>query len=252
MKIVIVTGASSGMGREAAIQLADRFSGIGEIWAVARRAKRLEELKEQVPVPVRVFPLDLSLEADRNVLAQALKEEQPEVRMLVNAAGYGKIGAAGDIPLEEETGMVRLNCEALCAVTHMVLPYMPKNSRVIQLASSAAFMPQPGFAVYAATKAFVLSYSRALNAELKKRGILVTAVCPGPVKTEFFDVAETTGKMPFYKELTMARAENVVRKALRDSMMGKEVSIYGLPMNAFFVLTKILPHRLLIQIAGKL
>ena len=252
MKIVIVTGASSGMGREAAIQLADRFSGIGEIWAVARRAKRLEELKEQVPVPVRVFPLDLSLEADRNVLAQALKEEQPEVRMLVNAAGYGKIGAAGDIPLEEETGMVRLNCEALCAVTHMVLPYMPKNSRVIQLASSAAFMPQPGFAVSAATKAFVLSYSRALNAELKKRGILVTAVCPGPVKTEFFDVAETTGKMPFYKELTMARAENVVRKALRDSMMGKEVSIYGLPMNAFFVLTKILPHRLLIQIAGKL
>ncbi len=252
MKIVIVTGASSGMGREAAIQLADRFSGIGEIWAVARRAKRLEELKEQVPVPVRVFPLDLSLEADRNVLAQALKEEQPEVRMLVNAAGYGKIGAAGDIPLEEETGMVRLNCEALCAVTHMVLPYMPKNSRVIQLASSAAFMPQPGFAVYAATKAFVLSYSRALNAELKKRGILITAVCPGPVKTEFFDVAETTGKMPFYKELTMARAENVVRKALRDSMMGKEVSIYGLPMNAFFVLTKILPHRLLIQIAGKL
>ena len=252
MKIVIVTGASSGMGREAAIQLADRFSGIGEIWAVARRAKRLEELKEQVPVPVRVFPLDLSLEADRKVLAQALKEEQPEVRMLVNAAGYGKIGAAGDIPLEEETGMVRLNCEALCAVTHMVLPYMPKNSRVIQLASSAAFMPQPGFAVYAATKAFVLSYSRALNAELKKRDILVTAVCPGPVKTEFFDVAETTGKMPFYKELTMARAENVVRKALRDSMMGKEVSIYGLPMNAFFVLTKILPHRLLIQIAGKL
>lgn len=252
MKIVIVTGASSGMGREAAIQLADRFSGIGEIWAVARRAKRLEELKEQVPVPVRVFPLDLSLEADRKVLAQALKEEQPEVRMLVNAAGYGKIGAAGDIPLEEETGMVRLNCEALCAVTHMVLPYMPKNSRVIQLASSAAFMPQPGFAVYAATKAFVLSYSRALNAELKKRGILVTAVCPGPVKTEFFDVAETTGKMPFYKELTMARAENVVRKALRDSMMGKELSIYGLPMNAFFVLTKILPHRLLIQIAGKL
>ena len=252
MKIVIVTGASSGMGREAAIQLADRFSGIGEIWAVARRAKRLEELKEQVPVPVRVFPLDLSLEADRNVLAQALKEEQPEVRMLVNAAGYGKIGAAGDIPLEEETGMVRLNCEALCAVTHMVLPYMPKNSRVIQLASSAAFMPQPGFADYAATKAFVLSYSRALNAELKKRDILVTAVCPGPVKTEFFDVAETTGKMPFYKELTMARAENVVRKALRDSMMGKEVSIYGLPMNAFFVLTKILPHRLLIQIAGKL
>ena len=252
MKIVIVTGASSGMGREAAIQLADRFSGIGEIWAVARRAKRLEELKEQDPVPVRVFPLDLSLEADRNVLAQALKEEQPEVRMLVNAAGYGKIGAAGDIPLEEETGMVRLNCEALCAVTHMVLPYMTKNSRVIQLASSAAFMPQPGFAVYAATKAFVLSYSRALNAELKKRDILVTAVCPGPVKTEFFDVAETTGKMPFYKELTMARAENVVRKALRDSMMGKEVSIYGLPMNAFFVLTKILPHRLLIQIAGKL
>ena len=144
--------------------------------------------------------------------------------------------------------MVALNCQALCAVTRLVLPYMAKNGRIIQFASAAAFLPQPGFAVYAATKSFVLSYSRALNSELKPRGICVTAVCPGPVKTEFFDIAETTGTIPLYKRLVMARPEKVAALALRESMMGKTVSVYGPLMKAFFLLSKILPHSLLLSI----
>ena len=112
----------------------------------------------------------------------------------------------------------------------------------------SAFLPQPRFAVYAATKAFVLSYSRALAMELKPRQICVTAVCPGPVKTEFFDIAETTGEIPLYKRLVMADPKKVVKKALRDSMMGKTVSVYGFFMKAFFVLAKILPHDVILSL----
>lgn len=146
---------------------------------------------------------------------------QANVKLLVNASGFGKIGTVGNLPLDDETGMVELNCEALCAVTHMVLPYMSENSRILQFASAASFLPQPGFAIYAATKAFVLSYSRALREELRPRRIGVTAVCPGPVKTEFFDIAETTGEIPLYKRLVMADPHKVVKLAIRDCMVGK-------------------------------
>lgn len=247
MKIAIVTGASSGMGRETAIQLADRFGGMSEIWLVARRMDRLKDLADVLPVPSRCFSLDLTKQEDLKELQEALAACKPEVKILVNASGYGKIGRVGTVPLEEETGMPRLNCEALCAVTHLALPYMAKNGRIIQFASSAAFLPQPGFAIYAATKAFVLSYSRALNEELKDRGIRVTAVCPGPVKTEFFSIAETTGKIPLYKRLTMADPIKVVRLAIRDSIIGKSVSVYGLTMKAFFLLSKIVPHSLILK-----
>lgn len=247
MKIAIVTGASSGMGREFIMQTADRFQGIEEIWAIARRGERLLELKELVPVRLRTFSLDLRKDESLKELTDALREEKPNVKLLVNAAGFGKIGRVGALALEDETGMIELNCKALCAVTHVVLPYMSGNSRILQFASSAAFLPQPKFAIYAATKSFVLSYSRALNEELKPKGIYVTAVCPGPVKTEFFDVAETTGQIPLYKRLVMAEAKKVVRTALKDSMMGRSVSVYGFTMKAFCLLSKLFPHELVLR-----
>jgi len=247
MKIAIITGASSGMGRETAVQIADRFGGIEEIWLIARRKERLEELDGRLPVKIRCFGMDVTSPDEREALKEALEEENPDVKFLVNAAGFGKIGKVGDLDLETECGMIRLNCEALCAMTHMVLPYMSQNSRIIQYASSAAFLPQPKFAIYAATKAFVLSYSRALGEELRSREIYVTAVCPGPVETEFFDIAETTGSIPLYKRLVMANPRKVVALGLRDSMMGKSVSVYGLTMKAFRILSKMVPHELLLK-----
>lgn len=248
MKIAVVTGASSGMGREMIIQLWEHFKGFDEMWIIARRKERLAELEGQVAVSLRGFGLDLSKEKDLKAFEQELDKRRPEVKFLVNAAGFGKIGTVEGISLADETGMVRLNCEALCAVTRMVLPYMTCNSRIIQFASSAAFLPQPGFAVYAATKAFVLSYSRALNQELKSRNIYVTAVCPGPVKTEFFDIAEVTGEMSIYKRLFIANPKRVVSKAIRDSVAGREYSVYGLSMKAFCILCKVLPHRMLLAL----
>ncbi|RGY99479.1 SDR family NAD(P)-dependent oxidoreductase [Clostridium sp. AM58-1XD] len=249
-KIAVITGASSGMGREMIFQLADRFRTVEEIWVIARRKERLDELNGQVPAVLRTFPIDITDKQALTILKQALAEEKPDVKFLVNAAGYGKIGLVGEVPLEEETGMAALNCEALVAVTHVVLPYMSEHSRIIQFASAAAFLPQPKFAVYAATKAFVLSYSRALNEELRDRKICVTAVCPGPVKTEFFDIAETNGKIPLYKKLAMADPKKVARKALMDSCVGKSISIYGILMKLFFLLCKVVPHRMLLKIMG--
>lgn len=252
MKIAIVTGASSGMGQEAVIQIADRFSGIDEIWMIARRKDRMKALEGRAPSQLRSFGLDLTKQEDLTKLEHLLKEEKPDVKFLINSAGFGKIGYVGELDLESETGMVRLNCEALCAVTHMVLPFMSKNSRIIQFASSAAFLPQPKFAIYAATKSFVLSYSRALGAELRRKGIYVTAVCPGPVKTEFFDIAESTGVVPLYKKLVMADPKKVVKLALRDSMMGKSLSVYGFLMKAFSLLCRVIPHETLLAVMNKL
>ena len=235
MKIAIITGASSGMGREAARQLADRFSGLQEVWLIARRMDRMQELERTLPIPARCFAIDLT------------DASKPNVKLLVNASGFGKIGTVGNLPLDDETGMVELNCKALCAVTHMVLPYMSENSRILQFASAASFLPQPGFAIYAATKAFVLSYSRALREELRPRRIGVTAVCPGPVKTEFFDIADTTGEIPLYKRLVMADPHKVVKLAIRDCMAGKSVSVYGVWMKAFFVLCKVVPHEWILR-----
>ena len=251
MQIAVVTGATSGMGREMVLQLSDHFP-FDEVWVIGRRMERLKELQKQTRITLRPFCLDLTRKEDLLSLEQALKESGGEVKFLVNAAGYGKIGPVGTASFEEEMGMVRLNCESLCAVTRMVLPYMPHNSRIIQFASAAAFLPQPDFAVYAATKSFVLSYSRALGEELRDRDIYVTAVCPGPVKTEFFDLAETTGQIPLYKRLVMANSRHVVRKALNDSILGRPVSVYGLTMKSFRLLSKIAPHSLLLSIMRKL
>ena len=251
MQIAVVTGATSGMGREMVLQLSDHFP-FDEVWVIGRGMERLKELQKQTRITLRPFCLDLTRKEDLLSLEQALKESGGEVKFLVNAAGYGKIGPVGTASFEEEMGMVRLNCESLCAVTRMVLPYMPHNSRIIQFASAAAFLPQPDFAVYAATKSFVLSYSRALGEELRDRDIYVTAVCPGPVKTEFFDLAETTGQIPLYKRLVMANSRHVVRKALNDSILGRPVSVYGLTMKAFRLLSKIAPHSLLLSIMRKL
>lgn len=247
MKIAIITGASSGMGREAARQLADRFSGLQEVWLIARRMERMQELERTLPLPARCFAIDLTDASQRETLENELAARKPNVKLLVNASGFGKIGTVGNLPLDDETGMVELNCEALCAVTHMVLPYMSENSRILQFASAASFLPQPGFAIYAATKAFVLSYSRALREELRLRRIGVTAVCPGPVKTEFFDIAETTGEIPLYKRLVMADPHKVVKLAICDCMAGKSVSVYGVWMKAFFVLCKVVPHEWILR-----
>lgn len=248
MKIAVVTGASSGIGREFVRQIPFFYRELDEIWVIARREDRLKQLEQTSRTPIRIIAGDLQKNPVYKEYRRALKEFRPEVRMLVNAAGFGRSGGFTDIASENRkthADMIRLNCIALTRMTELTLPYMGKGGRILNIASAAAFCPQSGFAVYAATKSFVLSLSRALFEELRPRGIIVTAVCPGPVDTEFF---RTSGELTSpLKKLTLAKAQAVVRRALTDSRKRKAVSVYGLPMKAAAAGSKLLPHGLILR-----
>lgn len=252
MKIAIVTGASSGMGRDFVKYISALNPTLDEIWVIARRKERIEELQKKVHVPLRILPLDITNEESIDEIKRLLRINQPSIKYLVNCAGYGKIGNFKEISYKDNVGMVDINCKALTAMTFVCLPYMKCKSRIINLASSAAFMPQPKFSVYAATKSYVLSFSRALAHELKPRHISVTAVCPGPVKTEFFDIAEENSSIAFYKKVFMAESKEVVKQALRDSIKGKEKSVYSLGMKLADLGAKITPHKLILNVTDKL
>lgn len=226
MKIAVITGASSGIGEEFVRQESSDLD-IEEIWMIARREARLETLARQVHKKTKILPIDLSIQDNMNQFKMLLLEEKPDIKLLVNCAGYGIRKNFINGTYDEEIGMIDMNCKSLTAVTYFCIPYMHENSRIIQIASAAAFLPQAGFAVYSASKAYVLSFSRALNQELKKQHIYVTAVCPGPVDTEFFAISDAGSKMPAYKKLFLVKKEKVVKKALKDSRKRKSISMYG-------------------------
>ena len=246
MKIAVITGASSGMGREFAIQL-ERSQNFDEIWVIARRKERLESLQNEIKTPVRAISADLSAPGSVDEYTALLKEHNPEVAVLVNASGYGKFGAFRDLALDEQLGMIDLNDKVLVAMTYVTLPYMRPGSEIYQVDSLSAFQPVPYIGVYGATKAFVLSFSRALNAEVKKDGIKVMAVCPGWVKTEFFDRAVVDDSVIKYYNKFFT-SEQVVKRAMSDMKKGRDVSVCGFSVRAQVLLTKLLPHRLVMKI----
>lgn len=242
MQIAVITGATSGIGREFYRLIAANYPWLDEIWCIGRNLKKLSCLPAPKTSRLRVFRLDLSREEDLTSFQHSLSE-YPEVRikLLVNAAGTGKYGAFDRTELKEHTATVRLNCETLTALTAICLPYMKSKSRIIQLCSASAFFPQPDFAVYAASKAYVLAFSRALSAELKSRGITVTAVCPGPVDTPFLTRSREGVPVPEYKKKSAAKASDVARKALLDASKGNMISIYGKNIQALYLGSQILP-----------
>ena len=247
MNIAIVTGASSGMGREFALQLS-AYVTVDEIWAVARREKALEELKALCPVKVRPIVLDLGAEESFSRLSALLEQEKPDVKLLVNAAGFGKFGNFQHIPVEDDCKMIDLNCKALVRMTRLVLPYMHRGGHILELDSLSAFQPVPYITTYGATKAFVRSYSRAINRELKEQGIRVMAMNPGWVKTEFFNHAfQTNGsEVQYFDRLYEAR--DVVATGLHDLYRTKkDMSIHGFPVRMQVRLVKLLPHSMVMN-----
>ena len=248
MKIAIVTGASSGMGREFVRQLS-AYVQVDEIWAVARRREALEALKAETPVPVRPVVLDLLKSESFDELRSLLEGEQPEIALLVNAAGFGKFGAYHKTTIEDDCRMIDLNCKALLVMTRLCIPYMKPGSHILELDSLSAFQPVPYITTYGATKAFVLSYSRAMNRELKEKGIRVMAMNPGWVKTEFFRHAfqSNDGEVQYFDRLY--EAADVVRTGLHDLYKTKkDCSIHGLPVKLQVLAVKLVPHRFVMDI----
>ena len=188
MGIALITGASSGIGREFAKQLKESY-GVEEFWLVARRKDRMEALASELSIKARIISADLCTEEGINEVRAALTSEKPAISVLINAAGFGRFGAHDQVSESETVRMIDLNVKALVLITHMALPYMEKGGRIIELGSGSCFTPLPNFNVYAASKAFVLHYSKALYYEAKKYGVTVTCFCPGWVHTEFLDTA---------------------------------------------------------------
>ncbi len=247
MRIAVITGASSGIGREFVKRL-DSEKDLDEIWVIARRRERLEELEKAADIRARVraFPLDLTRTGEIEEYAAVLEREKPRVEVLVNAGGFGKFRPAEEVPLEDQYGMIDLNARALTGMTAVTLPCMGAGGEIYQMGSLSAFQPVPYIAVYAATKAYVLSYSRALGRELRGRGIRVLAVCPGWVRTEFFDRAVSDDTVTYYNRFfTPAQ---VVERALRDMKKGKDVSVCGLSVRMQVRAVKLLPHRLVMNV----
>lgn len=248
MNIAVVTGASSGMGREFVLQLGS-YVQVDEIWAIARRKEALEALRAEVSIPVRPICLDLSREESFQALKDLLEAEKPNIRLLVNAAGFGKFGAYHKVDIAEECRMIDLNCKALVAVTRLCLPHMQRGSHILQLDSLSAFQPVPYITTYGATKAFVLSYSRAMNRELKASGIRMMAMNPGWVKTEFFNHAMPTnsGEVQYFNHLY--EAADVVATGLKDLYRSKkDYSVHGLPIRNQVRLVKLVPHSIVMTI----
>ena len=251
--IIIITGASSGFGQLFAMELDNKLKSIDEYWLIARNTDKMLETSKVMKTPCRIMSLDLSKRENIKEIVKTVErfsddcDDDVRIKMLVNCAGYGKIGAFPTIDDEDVTGMIDVNITALTYLTKALIPYMGKNSRIVNVASAAAFLPQPYFAEYAATKSYVLSFSRALNVELKAKQIYVTAVCPGPADTNFFAVAETTGSVAWFKKYFLANPQKVVRKAINDTIKKNEVSVYSCSMNLLRFLTKIIPHRIILK-----
>ena len=247
MKIAVVTGASSGMGRQFALQLSS-YVAVDEIWAIARREDALKSLGEVCPVPVRTIALDLTDMHSFDTYAALLQQEKPDVKLLVNAAGFGKFGSFQTVSIADDAAMVDLNCRALLMMTRLTLPYMQRGSHILQLDSLSAFQPVPYITTYGATKAFVLSYSRAMNAELKPLGIRMMTMNPGWVKTEFFNHAFQTnhGEVQYFNRLY--EADEVVATGLKDLYRSKkDYSIHGFPVRMQVRFVKLLPHSMVMR-----
>ena len=248
MKTAIVTGASAGLGMEFVRQLEENFPEVEQVWLIARSADKLEETARLLRrAQARCIPLDLCREESFGALATRLEEERPEVVVLVNNAGCGQLGNVGETPLAPQTRMADLNVRALTAVTHLTVPYLAKGGRVINLSSIASFCPNPRMTVYSATKAYVSAFSRGLGDELRSRGVTVTAVCPGPMATDFLGAADISGNSRTFEVLPYCDPVRVAKGSYAAAKAGRAVYTPRGFYKLYRVIAKLLPQRLMIQ-----
>ena len=248
MKTAVITGASSGLGREFARQLTDAFPDIECCWLIARREDRLEAIaREMVGVETVCLPLDLCDSMSFTTLQEKLAAERPEVVMLINNAGCGYLGRMGEAETSLQTRMVDLNVRAMTAVTNLVIPYMPVGGHILNTSSIASFCPTPRMTVYGASKAYVSSFTVGLGEELRRKGVTVTAVCPGPMKTEFLDVGGIAGRSPAFEYLPYCDQVRVAAGALRAARAGRTIYTPRLFYKFYRLLAKVTPAKLMVK-----
>lgn len=252
----LITGASAGIGRELARQLAGRVSSLV---LVARRQERLEELRDELTkrdpnLNVRVRAADLSDERAVIDMCDWLEREKISIDLLINNAGLGDVGPFATSEPQRVKEMLAVNVTALTLLTRLLLPGMiaRKRGAILSVSSTAGFLPIAGFAVYAATKAYVTSFSEAIRAELRGTGITVASLCPGPVYTEFTEVAARPGaKRDRTPEFVHVSADEVARAGLAALERDSPLVIPGLIMKLGMFLVRIMPLSIL-RLASRL
>ncbi len=247
----VITGASSGIGADIARELAGRGFGVT---LVARRAERLRELSDELSqrhgIRAEVLACDLTDETARNRLLERVADSGLRTEVLVNNAGFGTAGAFSGLDGDREVQMVRTNVEAVVALTHGVVGEMVEHGRgaILNVASSAAFQPIPRQATYAASKAFVLSFSEALSSELGASGVTVTTLCPGPVRTEFVEVAEMEDAADQAPDFLWISSATCARAGVEGLEQGRRVVVPHLPIRAGATLSRYTPHSILLPL----
>ena len=250
MSMAIITGASSGLGREFVRAVRAECPDIDTFLLIARRRDRLEAVAADLSgATVHTLALDLTERKSLDDIAAFLAEKKPDVRLLVNNAGFGTLGELEKSSLSSQLNMVTLNCGAATALCRLAAPYMKRGAAMVNVSSIAAFVPTPNMSTYAATKAFVLSLSHSLRDELRARGVNVLAVCPGPMDTEFLDVAGITGKSKKFDSIPHIQPAAVARGAVRQALKGRAVYTPTFAYKLYRVLAKIVPRTWLVPLA---
>ncbi len=249
MKIAIITGASSGLGVEFFKQI--QQEQLDEVWVIARRENRLNELKEKYGVlATKVVPMDVTTRENMEKFADLLQTEKPDVKFLINNAGFGTIGNLDEADYQTQGNIVELNVRALTELTTITLPYMSEKSYIVNVCSIASFVPNARMTVYSATKAYVMSFTKSLRYELKKRKINVTAICPGPMDTEFLAVAGIEkGTSKTFDTLPRCNVEKTAKGGLKAAKKGRCVYTPHPFFKLYRALAKILPHAWLMGAA---
>lgn len=248
--VAIITGASSGLGRSFATALDQRLPQDITFWLIARYEKGLQETAAEMNRAVRLLPLDLTLPESFDSLNTIFENEQPTVCYLINNAGRGRAGYFEEETLVMHRSLSDLNVRAPLLMTSLTLPYMKRGSRVLFTASVAAFLPQPGFASYAASKAMILSFGRALAEELRPRGIYVAVTCPNPMMTNFFSPEEKDAFQNSFKRISIEDPDVVAKKTLAAVERGKKVIVTGGWGKCIRMVARIVPTSWMIRIVG--
>ena len=248
-KLAVITGASGGLGKEFVRQI---INDVDEVWAIGRNVAKLEAMKGEFgEAGSKIIPLQMDLSDIKSfdVLSGRLDSEggasAEEISWLINNAGAGRFAPSTDFSTEELAAGITTHCTAIASICNICLPYMKAGDHLVNVASQSAFSPLPYMNLYAATKAFVYSYSRALREELRETGIVVTTICPGWIKTALLPETLNGRKVNFPFLVT---ADKVAAKAIRDARRGKALSIYRFAVRYVSWLQRHCPSSLSIRV----
>lgn len=249
MKIAVITGASAGLGREFLRALPEYFPEIEEYWLISRSREKLEDAAAECKIRTKIFPLDLTLDESYGKLEREYDILKPEIALLINNSGCGFLGDVGQGELSRQTVMIDLNLKGLTAVTHLSIPYMTRGSRIINVSSIASFCPNPRMTVYSSTKAFVTAFNFGIAEELRPLGITSTAVCPGPMDTDFIYAGGIKGKSKTFDTLPYCKPTKVAAGALKAAKKGRAVYTPTPFYKLYRFIAKIIPTKLMIKAA---